>query len=395
MALPGMRSTADVVPDERPKNYREGLLLLEPRNGASLFRLTAAMDSEPTDDPEFYWWEEPVDMMVYTIAGAVDGVTTTVNVTANATRLKAGDTLRSAASGEVVRVVSIVSGTQFTVTRAVGPNGTAAGTAAPIADASKLLYIGSAYREGAPKSQGVSFGPAKKTNLTQIFRDPVEITRTASKTRLRTGDPTKNDKRRIMHKHALGIERAFFLGTKYETMEAGQPLRTTGGLLDFIPVENVKTVQGADGAIDMDEFEAYFAAMFAYGSGEKLAYTSLAVMMALQTMVRKNSSYQFEQGGTEYGMRVSRFISPAGVLTLTEHPLFGQAGEFLGDSMIVLDTANLKYRYITDTTYLKDRQQPGDDGKSDEWLTEAGLEVHHGESFFWLKGIKKGIADAA
>lgn len=393
MALPGMKSTADFASGERPKNYREGLMLLEPRNGASLYRLTAAMSSEMTDDPEFTWWEEPVDMLLFTVNGALLAGATTIVVDNKATRLKAGDMLRVASSGEVIRVVSIVDDTSFTVTRALGPVGTAAGTAAAIADNDQLLYIGSAYREGAPKALGVSFNPTKAYNYTQIFRDPVEITRTASRTKYRTGDPSKNDKRRTMHKHALGIERAFWLGTKYETMEAGQPLRSTGGLLDFIPASNVKTVVGAAGALDMAEFESYFEQMFAYGSGEKLAYTSLATIMALQTMVRKNSAYQFMQGQKEYGLNVTRFVSAAGTLVLTEHPLFGQRGGFLQDSMVVLDTANLKYRYITDTTYLKDRQQPGDDGKSDEWLTEAGLEVHHGETHFWLKGIKKGIAD--
>jgi hypothetical protein len=60
---------------------------------------------------------------------------------------------------------------------------------------------------------------------------------------------------------------------------------------------------------------------------------------------------------------------------------------------VVLDTANLRYRYVTDTTYLKDREDKGTDGKADEYLTEAGLEVHNAETFFWLKDIQSGVAD--
>lgn len=395
MALPGMKSTADFATDERPKNYREALMLLEPRAGASLYRLTAAMKSEPTDDPEFTWWNEAVDMYNFQINGAALIGATTLDFDDRCTRLKPGDHLRSAATGEVIRVVSVVSATQITVTRAMGPVGTAAGTATAIDDDTKFLYIGSGYREGAPRSVGVSFNPTKAYNYTQIFRDPVEWTRTASKTRYRTGDPAKHDKRRALHKHSLGIERALFLGTRYETLESGQPLRTTGGLLDYLPADNVDTITDTvNGELSLEEFEGFYARMFAYGSGEKLAYTSLSVLMALQTMIRKNTAYQFNQGQSELGMMVNRFVSPAGTLVLTEHPAFGQGGGFLEDSIVVIDTDALRWRYITDTTYLKDRQDPGTDGQTDEYLTEAGLEVHNPEKFFWLKGIKKGIADA-
>jgi hypothetical protein len=394
MALPGMKSTADFATDERPKNYREGLMLLEPRNGASLYRLTAAMPNEAVDDPEFKWWNESVDMSQFQINGAVLIGGTTITFDDRCTRLKPGDHLRSALTGEVIRVVSVVSDTQVTVTRAMGPVGSAAGTATAIADDTKFLYIGSGYREGAPRAIGVSFNPTSDYNYTQIFRDPVEWTRTASKTRLRTGDAMKHDKRRALHKHALGIERAFFLGTRYETLESSQPLRTTGGLLDFIPSSNVVSIADTvNGEIGLEEFETFYAGMFAYGSGEKLAYTSLAVLMALQTMIRKNSAYQFNQGQSELGMNVTRFVSPAGTLVLTEHPAFGQGGGFLEDSIVVVDTAALRYRYITDTTYLSNRQDNGTDGKTDEYLTEAGLEVHNPEKFYWLKGIRKGVVD--
>lgn len=395
MSLPGMKSTADFAANERPKNYREGLMLLEPRNGASLYRLTAAMQNEPTDDPEFRWWNEAVDMYQFQINGAIGSGVTTVTFDDRCTRLKAGDHLRSALTGEVIRVLTVISDTQVTVQRAMGPGGSAAGTAAAIADDTKFLYIGSGYREGAPRAIGVSFNPTSDYNYTQIFRDPIEWTRTAQKTKYRTGDPMKHDKRRALHKHALGIERAFFLGTRYETLESNQPLRMTGGLLDFIPVANVASISTAatTGELTLEEFEGFYARMFAYGSGEKLAYTSLAVLMAMQTMIRKNSNYQFMQGQAELGMNVSRFVSAAGTLVLTEHPAFGQGGGFLEDSIVVLDTAALKYRYITDTTYLQDRGDKGTDGKTDEYLTEAGLEVHNPEKFFWLKGIKKGVAD--
>jgi hypothetical protein len=88
MALPGMKSTADFAADERPKNWREGIALLMPRNGASLFALTSAMQSASTDDPEFYWWEESAQMHNFVVNGAQTNVDTTIEVAAGALQLK-------------------------------------------------------------------------------------------------------------------------------------------------------------------------------------------------------------------------------------------------------------------------------------------------------------------
>lgn len=392
MALPGMKSTIDFAADERPKNWREGILWLKPRNNAPLYSLTAVMKSEPTNDPEFKWWEEPLSMHLYKISADTLAAATTIPLTADGLRLKPGDMLKNSRTGEAMRIASIVSNTSITVTRAVGAPATPSGTAANmVAATDTLVYIGSAYREGAPRSVGVSNNPTQRYNVTQIFRDPVEITRTASQTNFRTGDAFKNDKERTMHKHAVGIERAMWFGTRYETQESGQPLRFTGGILDEIPAANVKTVTA--GGVDMDELESYFAEMFAFGSSEKVAWASVKTLTLINAIVRKNTQYNWGQGEKEYGMMVKRLFTPAGTLVFTEHPLFSQAGDILAEDVVVMDTDMLKYRYMQDTTYLKDRQQPGDDGKCDEWLTECGLEVHHPKTFFWLKGFKIAAKD--
>lgn len=387
MALPGMKSTADFAADEQPGTWREGILKLAPRNGASLYALTSMMKSERTTAPDFYWWEEPVFMYSFVLAGSgLDNSsgTDTVEVVSGALRLKPGDVLRVQPTGERIRVVTIVDDTEFTATRAVGENATAAGTAATAAAGKYLLFVGSAYREGAPKSVGVSTSPVKKTNLTQIWRDPVEITRTAQQTTTyRTGDPFKNDRERTMHKHSLGIERAFWFGAKYETQEQGQPLRFTGGVTSFIPSENIVD---AGGSISLDGLLDLFPRMFAYGSKEKLVYAGLFVQSLFARLAARKGEYLWGPSQKEYGIDVRRFFTPAGTLVITEHPMFS-ATLGLENNMYVLDTANIRYRHLQDTTYLKNRQDNGTDGQTDEYLTEAGLEVHHGQTHFEVQNL--------
>lgn len=399
MALPGMKSTADFGTDERPKNWREGILLRTPRNGAPLFSLTAAMKSAETDDAEFGWWEEDLQLYVLELgAGNLTNVATTVPLASGGLTLKPGDMLRASATGEVMRVVTVVSDTSITVTRALGPGGTPAGTAAALTTSAggnktgQLVYIGSAYREGAPRSIGTSLNPTKVRNFTQIFRTPVEWTRTAMKTRLRTGDAVKEDRRRTLNKHAMGIERAFWLGTPYETLESGQPLRSTGGVLNFIPAANQATMTA--GGVDLDELEDQFANIFAYGSAEKVAWGGIKTLTLIGRIIRKNSKMEIgPTGEKEYGMNVRRLYTPAGTLVLMEHPLFSATNGPLSEDLVIMDTDQLRYRYITDTVLLKDREDRGTDGKAEEYLTECGLEFGLGNTAYWLKGFKKASVD--
>lgn len=395
MALPGMKSTADFSADENPKTWREGILKLSPRNGAPLFALTSMMKSERTTSAEFQWWEEPLFMYTFVLAGAgldATGGTDTVALVSGGTRLKPGDMLQVQSTRENIRVLTVVSDTSISVERARGEPTSPAGTAAAAAAGVRLIYIGSAYREGAPRSVGTSTAPVKKTNVTQIFRDPVEITRTAQQTTTyRTGDPFKNDRQRTVHKHSLGIERAFWYGSKYETMENGQPLRFTGGVLSFIDPANI---QDAGGKINMKELIDLFPRIFAYGSKEKLAFGSLFVQSVLSYLVSKQGDYRWGPSEKEYGIDVRRFFTPAGTLVITEHPMFS-ATPGIANDLFILDTDNIRYRHLQDTTYLTDRQDKGVDGKADEYLTEAGLEVWHGLTHFHIRNIDAVSAEPA
>jgi len=62
--------------------------------------------------------------------------------------------------------------------------------------------------------------------------------------------------------------------------------------------------------------------------------------------------------------------------------------------MLVLDQTNLKYRYITDTTYEKKLEANGMDGMKSGYLTEAGLEIHHPTTHFLVTGLTAAAVDA-
>ena len=53
MAFLGMRGSGDWVTDQRPKNWREGILHLYPNGMAPLTAILSKMKEEKVDDPEF------------------------------------------------------------------------------------------------------------------------------------------------------------------------------------------------------------------------------------------------------------------------------------------------------------------------------------------------------
>jgi hypothetical protein len=71
------------------------------------------------------------------------------------------------------------------------------------------------------------------------------------------------------------------------------------------------------------------------------------------------------------------------------HPLFSQDTTLRNDGLL-LDVQNLKFRALndSDTTLLANRQPRDYDGRKDEWLTEAGLEVNFPESNMYIKNLQ-------
>lgn len=416
MTIQGLRDTSNFVTDGRPKNWRAGILLRTPNGDSPLFALTAAMKSESVDDPEYNWWQKPMQTRRFTLGASLDSSGGSDNVTivdnsastegfTGAKSLKEGDLLLVEESGELLYVnVDPTSETVVNVTRAYGSVAVTAVTYNGASVNPNLLLIGSAYEEGSDAPDGRAYDPNKSYNYTQIFRNTFEHTRTASKTRLRTGDDVKEAKRETLELHSKDIEMAFFLGNRRETTKNGKPLRITGGLKSFIPTANIKAVPSQQ--LAMDQLEAYMEDIFAYGSSEKMAFVGNRAMTALNQCVRKNSAYQVFAGEKVFGMKVTRIDGPHGSLVVKRHPLFnlipgsaagaGQTYYGMNSTMVVLDQKELVYRYFSgdDTRYEPELQANGIDGMKSGFLTECGLEVHNGLNHFWITGMNEGVADS-
>lgn len=412
MAIQGLRDTSNFVANARPQNWREGIQLLYPNGKMPLVGLTSMMKSRSVDDVQFNWWEKILDDRRFALH-ATNGDLTTTNTTLtlaageNAQSLKQGDVLYVEQTGEYIRV-----GADPTTDLSIVVQRGWAGSTPTGVDANgnninpNLLLVGSAYEEGSLPPTGVAYDPAQKYNYPQIFRDTLEATRTAMKTRLRTGDAVKEAKRECLEYHGIGMERAFWLGERSSTTKNGKPLHTTRGILNWIDSGNIKTATTDYAAgVTMIGLEEYLYNIFKYGSSEKLAVMGNRALLTIQQIIRRNSTYNIQFGLKEFGMNVSRLDTPYGSLVMKSHPLFNQAtggttgtGPYYGMEswMFVLDMAELSYVYLkdSDTKYQPDLQANGMDGMQSGYLTDAGLEVHHPTTHYLIKNLVLAAADA-
>lgn len=398
MAVAGLRGTGDWTTDERPKNFREMILWRNPSGQAPLTALLSKMKSESTDDPEFAWYEEQLTALRLTI-NYTTGYTTTATslvVTSSvtdATDVVAGDVflveaaLTASYTNEIVIASAAGSAGSITVTR-----GAANTTPVALANGATLTKIGSAFAEGTGAPTASSRNPTKIYNLCQIFKTVYDITETATRTKTRTGDPLKNDKKRKMFDHSVSLELAFLFGKKYETTGSnGKPLRFTGGLLWFLSQYASSQITAFTTTPTETTFTDAIYKMFDYNSGagdERIGFcgngalNSLNKLAATQTRTRVN----FDGIVDVYGMKLQRWTLPQGTIYLKSHPLFNTHARFTND-MLFIDPSALKYRHLRDTTFKDNIQDNDADSKKGQWLTEAGLEVEHAKTMAWLSNF--------
>ena len=106
-------------------------------------------------------------------------------------------------------------------------------------------------------------------------------------------------------------------------------------------------------------------------SAETVTSTPLNDLAALNGQVR------FMETIKVYGMNLRRFVLPQGQLFIRAHPLMNRHPLYQ-NSAFIIDFSALKYRHLRDTKAEDNIQNPGDDARKGQWLSEISLEVRHG-----------------
>ena len=397
-AIAGLRGTGDWGTDERPKNFRETILWLQPNGTSPINALLAKTGKQSLDDPEFSWWEEELGLIQIVLDDATDmsNSDTAVVCDSGALELVVGDLLMvqrlgtefdAAYAAEIVEVGAVTDDTNFTIVRAA-----AGSTAAIIEDNSTFVRVGSAFAEGTDAPDSASRNPDKKVNFAEIFKTTYDITRTAKQTRARTGDVVANDKKRKMFTHSTGLEMSWLFGKSDESVGAnGKPLRTTGGLTEFLAAASRIIVRGGTYA-NINALYDDLADVFDYtgegstGGDERMLLCGNGAMNSINKLAAAAGTVNFGEIVKVYGMSLTRLVTSQGSFFIKSHPLLSR-NTYHTNSVFVVDFPGLKYRYVQDTRSKDNVQGNGEDSIKGEWLTEAGLEVQHAKTMKMIANI--------
>lgn len=399
MAIVGLRHTDNFSPSEvRPKDWREGILLQYPNGEFPLFALTSQMKKESVTDPEFNWFEKRLDARRLNVASQAAADATSITVTKDAKVVVAKTLLYVEATKEILFVsTDPASDTALTVTRA------AAGTTAAVIPANaKILVIGTAFEEASLPPTGQAYDPFRRYNYTQIFRRTLEISGTAKEIDLRTGDALKEAKREALEYISIDIERSFWFGNRYQDTYQGKPRRFMGGVLSQLNASNVfDASQKADG-VSFDDLEAWMKDLFKYGSSEKMVFSGDLALLTVQRIIRQEPgcTWTFTPQTKEYGMNVSRLVTPFGTLVWKTCPLFSQSTSDLSGATpvygfdsyaFVLDMARVKYVYLKnrDLKYQPNLTQTGLDGEKSGYICECSIKIEQLENHGLIKNLAK------
>lgn len=386
-AITGLRGTGQFSVDFRPTNYRELFTLLEPNGTAPLQALLAMAGSEATDDPKYNHFRDELPDRKLTVNGAIASTSTgavVVNSSDDLNFVVAGAVIVNVDTGEVMHATANANtGTNtITVDRNIG------GTTHQIADGANLIIAGFADSEGGSSPTAISFDPTTDFNYTQIFKTAVQVSGTLQNTYLRTGDKEQEQLTKALKLHMGDIERAMFFGVRHEANgSSASPTRYTGGLKNQITnVTDGATYGATANTITEKEFDRLLIEdIFAYGANEKVAFCGARVISNLME-IGKNR-WQPTQIDNAYGVSLSRYTTYAGDLLVYMHPMFRQVPG-MDQEMIVLDMAELKYRYMQgrDTQLIRDIQAPDFDGVKHMYQTECGLEMTQAKVHHRIKG---------
>lgn len=317
---------------------------------------------------EYYWLQDEPVPSVFTIATGGNSAATSLVLSANASSVQVGDLLKIGATGEIVTVTAVNTGTQtLTVTR-----GSLSTTAATIANGSLALNLRTPQAEGSKAPSALATVKSKVTNYTQILRTPYHMSRTLTEVQHYTGDELAYTQRKAGEAHARAWEEIFLHGVASEDVAGAKPVRTTGGLDYFI---QTNVLSPAGGTLVENDFIDFTREVFRYsvnpGSKSKVLLASGEVVASISSWGLDKLRHN-DKASDFHGFDVTSYVTSFGTLNIVHHPLL--EGPYAGSAYIV-DMDGVSKKVLHGTELKTDIQDPDEDSRRGEYLTEQGFMV--------------------
>lgn len=374
----GVRDTNNILAAKMKIDMSEKIALLQPSaTPLTVFTKRAKGATQSAKNPKFSWMEDDLGARWDAInnGAGYDNVATSMAVD-NGDYFSTGDIVKVPRTGEVLLVTAVATNT-LTVKRGYGVT-----AAAALVDNDPIVIIGNVNEEGSGTRTLKSTVELEVFNYTQIFKTPFGVTNTQNATDMYGGQDLSYQQKKKGIEHMVDMERAFLFGEKKIDVTGSHPKRSTAGLLSFLNQNNYD----AGGALTQSEFDQNIAEVaFRYGSSEKLMLCSARVLSVINGWA--TGKLQIEQGEDTFGLSITKYVTPFGILNLVYHPLL--EGAVYGGYGVVLDVENIKNRPLQgrDTKLETNIQANDEDQRKDQYLTESGLEVRLPKTHAVITGV--------
>ena len=431
MAFLGMRGTGDWESGQDPQNWRETILYEFPNGDAPLTAILSMMESEQINSTVHNWWLEVDPTMggavtgVYVDAGmstaysysthqatfGVKGATIYLKVAeAVAQEVNGGAELRlldvdrpdAAVMGKCTGVLLNGASSRISVRLLEADDNGADPSSYNLSTVDYMQISGHVQPQGAALPDAVHYNPTLYTNYTQILEEPFKLTRTARKTRLRSGDQYQQDKIKTLQRISKKLELTFLNSVlSSSTGDNGEPELTMQGIIPMI--RELAPSNVADFRYDtdfagkswkaggQDFLDKMIELLSRWGASERLALIGSGAARGIDQLAKTYGNINLEPGpNNTYGMHVTTWVGQI-TLHLKVHPLFSRI-EADRYKMLILDPKNIKYLYIDDLYFKEDptKDKAGNnsfDGTNESYLAECTLEYDFPNEFGLLDGI--------
>lgn len=359
MAVKGVFTSDMNIQAAREGDFASALLQTMPTGTASLFALSAGMESEDARDTVVTWFEEGHISGYGTITNnAGTGTSIIVN---DASIYVAGTTFVVPSSGEYIFVES-VSGLTLTVARGIGSTSPSAidGSSTPV----PIQRITTAHEEGSARPTAIANLGTLRFNLTGIHRQAWDATGTAKAVAYHTGDVVAKNKRDALGMHAEDIERGMIWSVRSMGVLNGRPFRTSDGIRTQLSTN----VQAQSTNVTWDDLDLFLRNVFAINiknkPNERIGFCGNTVISVVNRIARYEGTIDIKVGQTDFGLEIHRWRTPYGSVSLMTHPLMNESPIWTKD-LLVLHPGAMRVRYLRRThedNYDKDGTRGGVDG---------------------------------
>lgn len=394
MAVQGIFASNQGIVGERVGDFASAMLMTDPTGNAPLLGLTSGMPKESAADTTFHWNEdghEPGRQAI--VAGG-----TTNQITVDDGSFYVPNTiLLVEETGEHVFVVSAAANV-LTVIR-----GLAGTTVTSVNNTMHVQKIGNAFEEASSMPTPVTQQGAPRFNFTQIFRNGWAISGTAKAVKFTTGSKLAYNKQMCATYHAEDIERSFIWGKKAITTLNNKQFRLTDGILTQIETYGgtVKSAAtgGNAGDLSRGDLEDFVQDVFSFNikgqPNERVAFVGNKALAVVNRMAFLDGTYNFAQGETKLGIKITEVTTPFGTLKLMTHSLMNENPVWTHE-MYVMHPGGIKKRMLRDTFPENyDKHGNGVAGKdADEGAitTEGGIQVGAAKTMGIYRNLKKAVA---